>query len=118
MTTGPAAKLMLQADRNRIKSDRLDLSFVSVTIADSAGHLVPHSKNHISFAVSGPGEIVATDNGDATSLEPFQAPERNAFNGLCLAILRSTGQAGTMVLKANSPGLAPAEVKVEADAAR
>ncbi len=68
--------------------------------------------------MSGPGEIVAVDNGDATSLEPFQAQERDAFNGLCLVILRSTGQAGTIVLKASSPGLAPAEVKVKAEAAR
>ena len=117
-TTGPTARLILQPDRNRIKSDRLDLSYVTVTVADQAGHLVPRSMNHLSFAVSGPGEIVATDNGDATSLEPFQAHERNAFNGLCLVILRSTGQAGTMVLKASSPGLAPAEVKVKAGAAR
>jgi beta-galactosidase len=117
-TTGPAARLILQPDRNRIKSDCLDLSYVTVTIADPAGRLVPRSMNDVSFAVSGPGEIVATDNGDATSLEPFQAHERNAFNGLCLVILRSTGQAGTMVLKASSPGLAPAEVKVKAEAAR
>jgi len=117
-TTGPAAKLILQPDRNRIRNDRLDLSYVTVTIADQTGHMVPRSMNHVSFAVSGPGEIVATDNGDATSLEPFQAHERNAFNGLCLVILRSTGQAGTMVLKASSPGLAPAEVKVKAGAAR
>ena len=117
-TTGPAAKLILQPDRDRIRNDRLDLSYVTVTIADQTGHMVPRSMNHVSFAVSGPGEIVATDNGDATSLEPFQAHERNAFNGLCLVILRSTGQAGTMVLKASSPGLALAEVKVKAGAAR
>jgi beta-galactosidase len=117
-TTGPAAKLILQPDRNRIKNDRLDLSYVTVTVVDPAAHLVPRSMNHVSFAVSGPGEIVATDNGDATSLEPFQAHERNAYNGLCLVILRSTGQTGTMVLKASSPGLAPVEVKVKAEAAR
>jgi beta-galactosidase len=117
-TTGPAAKLILQPDRNHIRSDHLDLSYVTVTIADQAGHLVPRSKNHVAFAVSGPGEIAAVDNGDATSLEPFQAPERNAYNGLCLVVLRSTGQAGTIVLKASSPGLAPAEVRVKAEAAR
>jgi len=55
---------------------------------------------------------------DATSLEPFQEHERDAFNGLCPVILRSTGQAETMVLNASSPGLAPAEVKVKAEAAR
>jgi beta-galactosidase len=117
-TTSPGTKLILQADRNRIKSDMLDLSYVTVAIVDQAGRLVPHSKNHVSFAVTGPGEVVATDNGDATSLEPFQAHERDAFNGLCLVILRSTGKAGTIMLKASSPGLAPAEVKVKTEATR
>jgi len=33
-TTGPAAKLKLQADHNTIKADGQDLSFVTVTVAD------------------------------------------------------------------------------------
>jgi len=40
------------------------------------------------FEVEGFGEIVAADNGDPTSFEPFPSPERNAFSGLCLAIVR------------------------------
>ncbi len=71
-TTGPAAKLTLKADRATIAADGQDLSFVTVTVADKNGLLVPQSKNHIKFAISGPGEIVATDNGDATSFESFQ----------------------------------------------
>ena len=85
-------------------------------MADEAGLLVPRSKNHISFEITGPGEIVAMDNGDATSFESFQAKESDAYNGLCLVIVRSTGQAGTIVLKASSPGLKPAEVKIKAKA--
>ena len=111
-TTGAAAKLTLSADRDGISTDGQDLSYVTVTVADQAGQLVPRSNNHVSFEVTGPGEIVAVDNGNAISFEPFQAKERNAYNGLCLVILRSTGQAGTMVLKASSPGLKPAEVKI------
>jgi hypothetical protein len=40
--------------------------------------------------------------------------ERNAFNGLTLAIIRHTGSPGpgTIVLKAESPGLAATEVKI------
>ena len=87
-TTGPAAKLKLQADRNTIKADGQDLSFVTVTVADKDGLLVPRSNNHVHFDIDGPGEIVATDNGDATSFESFQSHERNAFNGLCLVIVR------------------------------
>jgi hypothetical protein len=101
-TTGPAAKLTLAADRDKIRADGQDLSFITVTVADKNGLLVPRSKNHIQFQIEGPGEIVATDNGDATSFESFQAPERNAFNGLALVIVRAKpGQPGTIKLTAD-----------------
>jgi beta-galactosidase len=113
-TAGPAAKITLQADRAKIAADGQDLSFITVTVADKSGLLVPRSKNHIKFSVEGPGEIVATDNGDATSFEPFQAPEHSAYNGLALVIVRAkAGQAGTFTLKAESPGLKPATIRIE-----
>jgi len=75
---------------------------------------VPTAKNHVGFELTGPGEIVAVDNGDATSFESFQAKERNAYNGLCLVVIRSTGQPGEITLKASAPSLEPAEVKLTA----
>jgi len=106
-TTGPAAKLLMQADRATITADGQDLSFVTITVADNDSLLVPRSNNRIRFSIEGPGEIVATDNGDPTSLESFQSTERNAFNGLYLAIVRGKPeQAGTITLKAESEGLA------------
>jgi beta-galactosidase len=114
-TTGPAAKLVLEPDRPVIRADGADLSFVTVTIADKDGLLVPRSKNQVVFGISGPGEIVATDNGDATSFEPFQASTRKAFNGLALVIVRAkAGQTGEIVLTATSGGLAGAQVKLSA----
>ena len=113
-TTGPAAKLTLQADHDKIRADGQDLSYITVTVADKNGLLVPRSKNHIQFQIEGPGEIVATDNGDATSFESFQAPERNAFNGLALVIVRTKpGQPGTIKLTATSDGLKAAAIRIK-----
>ena len=112
-TTGPATKLTLQADRPTITADGQDLSFITVTVADKHGLLVPQSKNHIKFEISGPGEIVATDNGDPTSFESFQAPEHNAFNGLALVIVRAkAGQPGTIILNAESDGLKGSSIRI------
>jgi beta-galactosidase len=64
------------------------------------------ANNPVTFSVEGPGEIVATDNGDPTSFVPFQSPEREAFNGLALAIVRGVpGQPGTITIRANSGSL-------------
>jgi len=114
-TTGAPSKLLLAADRNKIASDGKDLSFITVTVADKQGLQVPRANNHIKFAVEGPGEIVATDNGDATSFESFQAPERNAYNGLALVIVRGKpGTTGEIKLTATADGLAPATLEIKA----
>ncbi|HEY6187585.1 MAG TPA: beta-galactosidase GalB [Pyrinomonadaceae bacterium] len=118
-TTGPASRLLLAADRERIKADGYDLSFITVTVADRAGLLVPRSKNRIRFEISGPGEIVAVDNGDATDHESFQAKVRNAFNGLCLVVVRTkAGQTGTIKLTARADGLPGAQVLIRAQPAK
>ena len=114
-TTGAAEKIALSPDRAQIRGDGKDLSFVTAVIADKNGLQVPRSKNRIEFSVEGPGEIVATDNGDATSFESFQSPQRNAFNGLALVIVRTKpGQTGPIKLTAKADGLAGASVTLSA----
>jgi len=112
-TTGPAAVLTLSADRPSIRADGRDLAFVTVRVADADGLTVPRADNAIDFSISGPGEIVAVDNGDATSFEPFQASRRKAFNGLALVIVRAlSGKPGRIELSAKSEGLKPATVTI------
>jgi beta-galactosidase len=113
-TTGPAAKLALQPDRDTIRDDGKDLSYVTVKVEDKRGLMVPQADNAIHFKISGPGEIVATDNGDPTDLTSFPSPDRKAFNGLALAIIRSeAGQAGTIKLTAESGGLKAAMIAIK-----
>ena len=116
-TTGAPAKLLLAVDRPKIKADGADLAYVTVTVADKEGLLVPRTHNLVTFEVEGPGEIVAVGNGDAASHEPYQARERKAYNGLCLAIVRAkAGAAGTIKLKAASAGLAGSEIQISTGA--
>jgi beta-galactosidase len=115
-TTGPAAKVALQADRSTIKADGQDLSYVTVSIADKDGLMVPRSMNLVQFDVTGPAEIAAVDNGDATSHQSFQGHQITAFNGLALVILRGKpGVPGPVVLHAKSDGLAPADVAIRTE---
>ena len=112
-TAGAPAKVLLQADRSQIRGDGLDLSYITATIADKDGLLVPRTHNLVKFAIEGPGEIAAVGNGDAASHEPFQAEQRKAFNGLCQAIVRAKpGQGGPITLKARSEGLQDAEIRL------
>lgn len=105
-TADAAAKVKLEPDRNEIRADGLDLSFVTATVTDESGLTAPRADNRIQFSLEGPGEIVATDNGDPTSFELFQSRSRKAFSGLCLAIVRSQpGKPGRIKLTATADGL-------------
>ena len=112
-TADAPAKLLLELDHTLIHADGQDLAYVTVTVADKSGVIAPRAANRVKFELDGPGEIVATDNGDATSLEPFQSTERNAFNGMAVAIIRAKpGQPGVLRLVAKSDGLKDAAVKI------
>jgi beta-galactosidase len=117
-TTGPAAKLALHADRARIRADGKDLSFVTLLVEDREGLMVPNALNHIRFRLTGPGEIFATGNGDAASHVSFQSIELDAFNGLCLAIIRANpSEPGTITLQAQSDDLDPATLALHSSTA-
>ncbi|WP_018626232.1 beta-galactosidase GalB [Niabella aurantiaca] len=109
-TTGAAAKLALAANVKKIANDGNDLAFITLRVEDQEGLTVPGTHPKIRFVVEGPGEIVATDNGDATSFESFQSPERNTYNGMALVIVKAKkGVKGTVTVKALSDGLVPAK---------
>ena len=114
-TTGPAATVALAADRPTVPATGHDLVFVTVQLRDQDGLAVPDAHPTLRFAVEGPGELVATDNGDAASLVSFAAPERAAFNGRCLVVVRAKkGQAGTIRVRAQASGLTEASLTIRA----
>jgi len=88
-TAGRPARIELSADRLEIGADGEDLSFVTLRIMDDQSTLCPCADNRVELSITGPGEIVAVDNGDPTSLESFHAKSRRAFHGYCVAIVRS-----------------------------
>ena len=68
--------------------------------------------NLINFEISGEGRIIGVDNGDASSLENYKLPKRQARLGRCIVIVQTTGKKGTMTLTATSQGLPDASVEI------
>ena len=118
-TAEAPARLEATADRDVIAADGRDLSFVTVRVLDRNGVMAPRANDTLRFTVDGPGEIVATDNGDPTSFTPFQSETRDAFNGLVLVIIRAkTGQSGRIVVTASGNRLKDAATVITAAARR
>ena len=105
-TAGAPARVRLIPDRAKISADGQDLSFITARIEDKDGNLCPLASNLVQFKVEGAGKVEATDNGNAASVEPFQADKHTAFNGLALLIVRSqAGAPGSIRVTATSEGL-------------
>ena len=108
-TAGEAAAIALQPDRATIRADGYDLAFITARVTDAEGVTAPRAAHRLHFTVEGPGEIVATDNGDPRSFEPFPSPTREAFSGLCLVIVRAKpGRTGPIKVTAAGEGLSAA----------
>lgn len=114
-TTSAPFALQASADRREIRADGKDLTFITVSVTDRKGQVDPRANHKIRFSIEGPGEILATDNGDPTDMTPFPSLERQVFNGLVLVIVRSkAGSSGSIVIRATSPGLKAAKATVRA----
>ncbi|TWH08924.1 beta-galactosidase [Pseudoxanthomonas taiwanensis J19] len=112
-TTGAPARLALEADRTAIGNDGRDLSFITLRVLDAQGRAIRNADSLVRFEIEGPATLVATDNGDPRDLTAFPSPERRAFSGMALAIVRAVpGQSGTVRVVARSEGLEPATVEL------
>ena len=105
ITAGGPAKVVLAAESNHVGNGFDDVVQVRATVVDANGVRVPRASQELTFKVSGPGEIVAVDNGDLVSHEPFQAKSRAAYDGTAVAYVRSTAKTGVMRVSVSANGL-------------
>ena len=102
-TAGKPSKLKLdvwtQHDAEWLKADGEDLAFITVSLTDAKGTVIPDANDQLSFEVSGAGRFEAVCNGDATSLESFKKPTMRLFSGQLVIVVRSDKKAGNLTLK-------------------
>jgi beta-galactosidase len=116
-TTGDAAAVDLSADNSAPAADQRDVVHLTVKIMDAQGRMVPTAEDDVTFSIDGPARLIGVDNGDPTCRDSFQAHDRKAFNGMCLAIIQTTDQPGTIRVTAAANGLRPATVVINSQPA-
>ena len=114
-TAGKATKIVLKADRNTIKADGQDLSYVTLEIVDEFGTIVPNADLNVQFNISGSGSILGTDNANIKDMNSYASPTRMTWKGKALAIIKSKRTKGEIVLSANADGLATVNLKIKTE---
>ena len=101
-TAGKPAQLKLetwtQHDAAVLNADGEDMAFITVSLTDKKGTLIPDADDQLTFEVTGAGSFEAVCNGDATSLESFKQPTMKLFHGQLVVVVRSAKQAGSLTL--------------------
>jgi beta-galactosidase len=107
-----ATQIVLTADHPTVLTDWNDMSFIRAGISDAHGEVVTSSSTPVTFAITGPGAIVAVDSGSMVQ-ETFRGHVRNAYQGVAFALVQATG-AGAITVTASAAGLTGASVTVQA----
>jgi beta-galactosidase len=106
-------RLTAAADRDEIRADDTDLSYVTITLEDVPGNLAGHRDRLLSVEVTGPGVLAALGSANPRSQEPFGAPLCTTFDGRALAIVRPTG-GGEIEISVGADGCEPVKATVTA----
>ncbi len=113
-TAGAPARVKLMADRATIQAGGKDLSFCHRAHRGRERQPVPFGGQPGAIRRKRARVTIAgVDNGNAATVEPFQADHRKAFSGMALLIVRSrAGQSGRIYVTASSAGLTGAATEI------
>jgi beta-galactosidase len=111
-TSGPAVAIALLPELPGPAAERSHLIYVPVEIRDASGALVPAASRALELELTGPAELQAFGTANPEALGSLQDARTETFRGRALAILRPTGEPGTVRLTVKSPGLPAAQIEI------
>ncbi|MBN2262032.1 MAG: DUF4982 domain-containing protein, partial [Prolixibacteraceae bacterium] len=114
-TARKPAKIRLVADKQKMKANHQDLSYIKAFVLDENDVLVPFAENTIEFEVTGAGTLNATGNGNDKNHACYKEKQTKAYLGKCLAIVQSGSEKGSIQVTAKSNGLIDANIVLKVE---
>lgn len=114
-TVSEPTRIKVTADTTSLNPGGNDILVVEAQLLDKKGNYSYLAKNRIEFEINGEGKIIATDNGDASCLDNFKLPFRNAYAGRCIAIVQSNGKKGNITVTVKSNGLPSESIQIKVE---
>lgn len=115
-TTKKASNISLSLDRNQIKADGNDLSYLTIDLKDAEGNLDISANNKIKVSVTGNGKLLGLDNGKQDDHTAFSKSERNAFKGQLVAIVQAGKKSGDINVKVEADGFEAKNISIKTEA--
>lgn len=112
-SAGKPSKIILTKSNPTLVNNWDDVSFITATVVDDKGIRCANADNLIKFTVTDSGKIIGVDNGNIISHESYQTPERSAYNGKAIAIIKATKNSGKIEIKATAEGLEAGAISID-----
>ena len=104
-TTGPAVALRLEADRQSLSADTLDLCYVTATLVDGQGRRVYNDDRELSAFLRGPGTLAGFGSNNPCTEESYGTGRRFTWHGHAMLVLRAGDAPGQLELTVSTQGL-------------
>ena len=113
-TSGRPYAIRASADKTVLSKDKAT-AHITVTVVDENGVRVKLADNNITCTVDGPVELLGLEGSDDTDMGDYTDNKQRVYNGRLLAYIRTTGEAGEILVSFTSPLLKGVSVKLTAE---
>ena len=110
-TAGEGVRLTARADRERLRNDTSDLSYLEIELRDAEGRLVPSADRPVTVTVTGAGVLAGMCSANPKTDERFDASTWRTFDGRALAVIRPSGP-GPIEVTVEGPESEPVKVRL------
>jgi beta-galactosidase len=112
-TCGKPFSLLLEVEEENWGSSNSDeLKYITCSIVDENGLLVPYAEHLVNVEVGGAGELAAIGTGDPISEERYKVFFRKVYNGKLLIVVRGKEQ-GKAIVSARAEGIREHFIEIE-----
>lgn len=111
-TAGTAVRLDFDYEEINLDANEGYEKLFTVRAKDMEGIPVFHESAKVVFSVTGPAEVVAVDNGDLSSSEPYDNNGMHMYRGCVSTVIRLTGKKGRVECFAVSEGMDTARLVI------
>ncbi|OUP83450.1 glycoside hydrolase family 2 [Lachnoclostridium sp. An169] len=114
-TAGEEVRPVIQAETQKIHADSQELVYITVGLEDASGYPNLYEVRNVSVQVEGTGVLQGFGNADPQSENSYDDTVCPTYDGYVMAVVRSTGEKGTITVTFTVEGCGSVQTIIEAE---